>query len=76
MQYEYSHDNNLRQIVTERVPVKNREEEIRERLYLINKFSAKSTNSFERQKMFSHFVSTYDHDNQIVQENLKNNFKK
>ena len=31
---------------------------------------AKSTYSFERQKMFSHYTTTYDN------ENLKNNFKK
>jgi len=69
MQYEYSHDSNLKEIVSERVPVKTRENEIRERF-------AKSTNSFDRQKMFSHYVTTYDSDNSVVQENVKNNFKK
>jgi len=70
MQYEYSHDNNLKEIVSERVPIKARENEIRERF-------AKSTNSFDRQKMFSHYTTTYDSDNQTVQENIqKNNFKK
>jgi len=69
IQYEYSHDKNLQDIVTSRKPIKTIENEVRERF-------AASTDSFARKKMFSNYTTTYDYDNAVVQENLKNNFKK